>query len=183
MMADCEGRREPAEIKVRIFLNGKLKGEFAIMDDTSKLTQAVSDITVDVGLLIAMKTTPPPPPSSVQPAIDAATAALKAADATVKAALNVAPPSPAPGVPVISGVAPSSIAAGQTATVTLTGSGFAAATGLGGSDGLTFDSIVIVSDTEITVNVTVAPGTAAGSQQISVTNAAGASNLAPLTTT
>lgn len=55
-----------------------------LMDNTDALTAAVAQLTTDVDALAAK---PAPVPVSVQPAIDAATAAVNEADAKVKTLL------------------------------------------------------------------------------------------------
>lgn len=154
------------------------------MDDTSKLTLITNTLTADIATLLALP--PPAGGGTVQPAIDAATLALTNADVAVKAKIAAAGTGggtpPAPGVPVITGASPASIAAGSTATVTFTGTGFTGATAIGGGAALSFANINVVSDTQLTADVTVAAGTAPGSQPIVIANAAGQSNALPFAT-
>lgn len=175
------------KIRIDVFLGEELVGRnerIFDMDNTNALTAITAKLTTDTGALIAAAATGSGGGgTSVQPAIDAATAALTALDGQVLAGTPGVGTGPAPGAPSLTGIAPASAAAGSTTPVTLTGVGFTGATAINGSTALSFDSTQVVSDTQITVNVTVAAGTAPGAQQISVTGPNGTSNVAPFQTT
>jgi hypothetical protein len=84
--------------------------------------------------------------------------------------------------PTLTTVSPSSGAQGQTVSVTLTGTLFAAGSTIGLSGtGITVSNTVVVSSTSITATFTIAASAPTGAQNVTVTNASGTSGTQTFT--
>src|SRR5579883_1624456 len=87
-----------------------------------------------------------------------------------------------PATPILSTISPASGAAGASPTVTLTGTTLNGATLHFSGSGITA-AIASASATQITATFNIAPGAAAGTQAVTATNSAGASNSLTFTVT
>ena len=81
------------------------------------------------------------------------------------------------GLPAVGSVSPGQASQGETASVTITGSGFLGATALSFGEGITVDSFTVDSATQITASINVAASAAAGVRDVTVTTAEGSGSL------
>ena len=132
---------------------------------TTNLTAAVTALTAEIATL---KTNAP---ALDLTNLDAALSALQSA-ANAVGGLAPTPPAPAPSLPVVDGLSPSSVSLTAGATVSITGTGFTGATSVE-FGGVAATSFTVDSDTSISA---VTPGwAAAGSGDTIVTTPAGSS--------
>lgn len=121
--------------------------------------------------------------------LDVLEQAIAADDARLQKAIDDAKangggpvPPPVPTTLNVASIDTPTIAAGATASVTLKGTGFTGGVAVG-TGALSFANGKVVDDSTITVDVTVAAGTAPGTQTIGVQVGAVTSNELPIATT
>jgi ABC-type Fe3+ transport system substrate-binding protein len=78
-----------------------------------------------------------------------------------------------PLAPSVTGISPDSGEQAETLDATITGEGFTGATAVSFGDGVTVNSNTVVSDTQISANITIAPNATEAARDVSVTSAGG----------